>query len=378
MRANLIKVVCAIVILALASCTNESRTSYRGSRILNRQIESLDSIVVNADSVSGRGNFFMQDSSIYFADVYYASIFQYRATDGTFLSRHFGLGQGPNELSPFLYAYPFKGGRGDCFIVDNSMNMYSYKDNEYFLERKGRIDFGWDNVDKDNYDSPSVYGVMEMTDFGIDFTYMNDSTVLMPVNLVNRYLSNVDAKRYTKGHILAELNLKTMQVEKVVGRFPAIYKQKATPFFEFFQYALQKDTLYVSHAVDSLIYVYKYPDELLYTMGYEVPGVNRNYTIGYDSDISHFEKDIKEVGTNTGLMYIPEENLLLRTALKSFDSKQVYLQAYSGANLVLEVNMPDFFKLLGYFDKYIYGVKMIPTETEDGHMNFVFYRFKIE
>lgn len=366
------------ILLVSISCANSPENTYRGNRVLNRQVKQLDSVIVSADSTSGRGNFFMQDSSIYFADAYYASIFRYRAVDGAFISRHFTLGQGPNELSAFLYAYPFKRREGKCFIVDNSLNVYSYQENDFLLRRKGVVDFGWDKVQRDNYDSPSVYNVMEMSDFGINFTYLDDSTLLIPVSLVNRYFNDINSKRYEKGHILAELNTKNMRVRKVVGRFPSIYKEKPTPFFEFFKYVLRGDTLYVNHAVDPLIYVYKYPDELLYTMGYEVPNVNRNYTIGYDVGISHFKEDCKEVGVNMELVYIKEKDLLLRTVLKSFKTRQVCLQAYSGTNLVLEANMPDFFKFLGYYNNYFYGARMLPLETVDGRMSFVFYRFRIE
>lgn len=366
------------MLLISISCTSKHESLYRGNYRLSKQVGWLDSVIVSADSTSGRGNFFMQDSSIYFADAYYASIFQYRAIDGAFISRHFTLGQGPNELSAFLYAYPFKRGKGECFIVDNSLNVYSYQKNDFLLKEKGVVNFGWNKVQRDNYDSPSVYNVMEMSDFGINFTYLNDSTLLMPVSLVNRYLSDINSKRYEKGHILAELDTRNMQIRKVVGRFPSIYKEKPTPFFEFFNYVLRGDTLYVNHAVDSLIYVYKYPDRLLYTMGYEAPNVNRSYTIGYNADIFHFKEDCKRVGTNMGLIYIKEQNLLLRTVLKSFKSRQVCLQAYWGTDLVLEANMPDFFKFLGYYNNYFYGVKMLPLETADGRMSFVFYRFKIE
>lgn len=109
-----------------------------------------------------------------------------------------------------------------------------------------------------------------------------------------------------------------MKVKKVWGDFPNVYKQRPTPFFEFFQYAMNKDTLYVNHATDSLIYVYKYPNNLLYTVGYESSDVNRNYTVGYDVEMSNFKSDIRIVGVNSGLLYVPEKHLLFRTTLKEY------------------------------------------------------------
>ena len=79
---------------------------------------------------------------------------------------------------------------------------------------------------------------------------------------------------------------------------------------------MNKDTLYVNHATDSLIYVYKYPNNLLYTVGYESSDVNRNYTVGYDVEMSNFKSDIRIVGVNSGLLYVPEKTFIISDNIK--------------------------------------------------------------
>ena len=159
------------ILLISISCSNNMDAVHCGKRNIDQRVVMLDSFIVNADTISGRGNFFMQDYSIYFADSYYMSIFQYDLTSLSCVNRYLNKGRGPNELSSFLYAYPFKKGDGDWFLIDNSLGMYTYrKEDKRPLTYKGRLNFGWDNLSKDNYDSPSVYNLMEMTDFGIDFT----------------------------------------------------------------------------------------------------------------------------------------------------------------------------------------------------------------
>lgn len=111
---------------------------------------------------------------------------------------------------------------------------------------------------------------------------------------------------------------------------------------------------------------------------YEAPNTNRNYTVGYETDMAHFKEDAQQVGANIGLTYIKGDNLLLRTTLESFASGHVCLQAYAGSDLILESQMPDYFTLLGYSDGYYYGIRILPVETEKGDMNFILYRFKIE
>lgn len=359
------------------SCSENKLPVHKGKRMMSHQLSLVDSIMVDADATSGRGNFFMTDSFIYFADCYYMAVYQYKQ-DGVFVKRHFGKGQGPNELSSLMYSYPLMNSDDECFLIDQSNIMFSYNVNDYQLKRKGMLGFGWENVDKDNYDSPSVYNIMEMSDFGINMIALNDTLALMPVSFVNRLLGEVSVDRYQKGHILAELNLRTMKVEKVVGRLPMIYMDKPTPLFEFFQYDMSGDTLFVNHAVDSLIYVYKYPDQLLYTMGYEAEKVNRDYTIGYEIDMKLFTNDLKKVGSNIGLAYVSDENLLFKTVLESFSTGKTYLQAYKGNDLILETEMPPFFQFLGYKNGVIHGVRRKPLETADEYMYFIFYQYKLE
>ena len=370
---------CLIIgmLVSCISCSENQMSVHKGKRLMTHQLSLVDSVMVDADATSGRGNFFMVDSFVYFADCYYMALYQYKQ-DGTFVKRHFGKGQGPNELVSFMYSYPIKDSGGECFLIDPSNIMFSYNTDDYQLKKRGRLDFGWENVDKDNYDSPSVYNIMEMSDFGINMIALNDTLALMPVSFVDRLLGEVSVDRYHKGHVLAELNLRTMKVEKVVGKLPKIYLDKPTPLFEFFQYDMSGDTLFVNHAVDSLIYVYKYPDQLLYTMGYEVEKVNRDYTVGYEYDMKTFTGDLKKVGSNIGLSYVPEENLLFKTVLEGFSNRKTHLQAYKGSNLVLEAEMPPFFKFLGYKNGIVYGVRMLPLETEDEYMYFIFYQYKLE
>ena len=40
--------------------------------------------------------------------------------------------------------------------------------------------------------------------------------------------------------------------------------------------------------------------------------------------------------------------------------------------------MPPFFKFLGYENGIVYGVRMMPLETEDEYMYFIFYQYKLE
>ena len=65
-----------------------------------------------------------------------------------------------------------------------------------------------------------------------------------------------------------------------------------------------------------LIYVYKYPNNLLYTVGYESSDVNRNYTVGYDVECRTFKSDIRIVGVNSGFIICTGKTFIISDNIK--------------------------------------------------------------
>jgi len=278
-----------------------------------------------------------------------------------------------------MFAYPIRNKKGQCLIVDNSIMLHSFKQQDYELFHHGRINFGWNGVCKD-YDSPRAYNMMYLTDYGVDFYYLNDSIIIFPVNLIDRFVSEkeIESDRYDKLHIFGELNVNTMIVERITGKMPEIYHEKPIPNFESFRFAMRGDTVYVNHYVDSLIYVYLYPDELIYTMGFEGRDIDRNYTQTTELDEGKtFMKDYKTVGSSAGLDYVPETNMLIRTYVKERVMRKTGLQLYQNSNMLADIDVPNYFMFLGYNNGWYYGVRKLPLETEND-IRFVFYKFRIE
>lgn len=372
------KILYVALLSVLASCNSSDKVEHRGEIKPTMKVVELDSLVVPIDSLSGNGNFFLLDSCIYFADTQVGSIFGFSLKDGHLVSKDLKKGNGHNELPNFMYFYPFRNKPDLWWAVDASYFFYTYDRKGKVLTPHGRIDFEWNNMGTVDFESPSYYGIMEMTDYGIDFTYINDSLYIIPLKVMYRYIGDRSADAFTDGRIFGELNPRNMKVERVYGRMPEIYHERPNPILDYFHYDFKGDTLYVSHCVDSLIYVYKYPDKLLFTMGYEEEGFVRDYTVtdklGYN-----YRKDMETVGKHTSMKYVPETGLLLRTSLISgftYEKGITVLQAYKGEDLVLETSMPDYFQYLGYYNGKYYGVRHITLENDE-RMYFVFYCFDI-
>lgn len=158
-----------------------------------------------------------------------------------------------------------------------------------------------------------------------------------------------------------------MTVESVFGHYPELYKRHPMPQYEFFQYDIHEGILYTNHAADSLIYVYEYPDKLLYTIGYSCNGMNMDYTAttSLERDEDAFAKAFNKIGLNTGLLYVTDNNTLCRIYVKSLDSGESGMQIYKDDDLIADCPMPDSFQLLGYHGGSYYGACYTPLEEGD-------------
>jgi len=373
-------IIIASIIVLLNSCTyDKNEITHLGKNISNSQnvqIE-IDSIVIDAFYTSSQGNFFMKDSIITFADNYYARMFEFNCKNGELISQHFGLGEGPDEMLRFLYAYPIENDTS-VFVIDGNLSVTLFGETAHRLDKKGMLDFKWDDDPSRDYESPKAYNFMFMGDFGT-YIYNKDSMYIVPVSPMIKVLGydgNMGKDFYKKSHILGLVNKKTLEVEKVFGSFPEICNEIPTPHFDFFSYLIDGDKLYYNHPIDSLVYVYEYPDKLLYTFGYECKDINRSYTKSTSLEDEIYE-DYKKVGIVTEIKKFPESELFIRTYIKDMGTQKFGMQIYNSSHdLLADVEMPTYFKLLGYHDSYFYGVTMMPRETDENTF-YTFYKIKI-
>lgn len=382
-RYSIFYIYCLMILfIFMVSCKERVNVIHIGEKHSKFCFPDIDTIYVALDDASGIGNFYLRDTVITFVDAVNYKFYDLNF-EGHLLSSYFGKGHGKNELVAMRYAYPIENdslNRG--IIVDHNNVMTIFNIEKQNIIHRKQIDFGWDKKGwhLNQYRFPDIYNIMEFADFGISFYLLSDTTLLFPINIVNRMTKNpdkIDSRRYEDGAIFGKLDLTTMKVEEVLGKFPEIYKHNPMPEMEFFQYVVADNLLYVNHAVDSLIYVYQYPNNLQYTIGYECTGIDRSYTITkLTSQNEIFQNDIQRIGLNTGLVLCSENNTLCRTYMKKVATGTSGLQIYRNNNLLADVEMPAYFKLLGYHGGYYYGVRLIPLEDME-HTYIVLYRIQI-
>jgi hypothetical protein len=365
--------------LILTGCeVKQGAIRHEGEKILLPESDlQIDSIVIDATYTSGDGNFFMIDSVITFADRYYATMFDYDRSTGYLIGRHFELGRGENELSNFLYAFPVQNDTV-IYVVNRNLMVTSYNPDAHHLTDNGMINFNWKNRPNQNYESPQNYNLMTNS-LDIHFHRLNDSSMIIPVNIITSYTApdgKITKKHYREGRVFGLLNTNTMTVDSVFGRFPRLYMEKSMPYMESFSYLVKGDSIFVNFAADPLIYVYKYPDQPLFTIGHEGKEINREYPVStFISD--DYYSDYEKMGSNMEITYFDETRRLFRTYIKSWKSKRCGMQVYDeGYNLIHDVEVPSSFKIVGYRHPYYYAVASFPEETEE-NTYFKFYRFTL-
>lgn len=363
------------------SCHNTVKISHRGANKSQMCNISIDTIKIPLRDASGWGCFYMEDSVITFADEITCTFMDFNL-NGELITSYFTKGRGKNEilaLSSVSPIYNDRQRRG--IIIDNNNSVTIFDRESKDILQKGQLDFGWGSLKQREYGIPGLYNIMQLSDFGLSVFMESDSVLVIPVSIINRMTKDptmIESDRYEKGAIFGRLDLSSMKVTDVFGHFPEIYKENPMPHLESFNYIVSGDTMYVNHIVDSLIYVYEYPDRLVYTLGYECSDINRDYTVTKKISTGEIAKeDMKHAGMNSGLYYSEDTGILCRTYMRSLNTGASGMQMYKGVNLIADLEMPQYFKLLGYYDGYWYGCRIIPLENMDT-TSLVLYKMHID
>lgn len=373
---RVVRVITLLICILLVFSCSKRKIVHIGSRDCSEKCLKWETIDIKPDtiSISWNGNFFISMGRLCFADTYYCRLYQFDIESGHFIGMSLGKGHANNEIPDFMYAYPVKNHDELVCFINSSMYMHVFNNRTSKIERKGKIDFGWENIESDNYDSPSIYGIMELTDFGIDIYETENHKLLFPLSMVDRSIKN-PRERFSKGKIWGVFDSEKFKIEKVFGNYPPIYEDVPTPGFNFFSYSRNDSLYYVSHAIDSMIYVRNSSGEMIHSFGYDCPIADRKYSKSKDIfESATFEKDLEHVSLNTGLDYIPETNMIIRTICLNMQEPRTCVQVYDAKtfNLVNETHVNGVYRYLTYRDGKYIGINLYSDENRS------IYSFTIE
>ena len=341
---------------------------------------SLDTIYLEHVTSSYNGDIQIYKDSIYFIDYRFGWVFIFN-NKGKFISRKLGQGRGPKEIPiKSISGYcllrnggiVFIGSTLDGYYFDQNWNMLSF----FRIDRTGTKNWKQDNLTPEN---PYTYTM----DYE-NLTIRSDPAskyLFIPVYAEQKNFNPFMAKYYKESRMIEKVRIQDGVVVDLFGRrSPEYLKYRYLPQYSFisFDIAHSDYVFYVTHEIDSLIYVYDKKFQLIKTFGSAGKAMNTNYNEIDHVDWMEFQRlffiERPKHGYYSYLEYVDETGLLFRSYKKSDSNSFDGLQIYKNDSLIGDMKVPKNFIVKGYIKPYYYSGPYIDEE----HETVMLYRFKLE
>lgn len=382
-------------ILACSSENYKKETLFSANPVAKKNIwfESLQLEAIQLDSIASSyvGIISIGKDSIRFIDKKYNWIFVFDK-NGKFYNRHLGKGRGAHELPLFGIKFYCRTPEGGYFFIGGSYRCH-YLTGSY--ERVNSYVMNWNSntpvkllqekpypANSKSYSLAYYFGRIKSTDNYIFLPLIGASP---PYGVFN-ISTDIYAK---KGRILAKMKRETGVFKDIIGRLSPIYSNnEAVRLFPFFFFdIINKNKIAITYAVDSLIYIFDLNFKTNYaSFGFSGKNMDDDYIIipsTENEDIleSYAQKQLRERGYYTSLIYIEERDMYFRGYTKGGDSKTDGLQIYKDYTLIADVSVPEVakfngihtFRVTGYIDPYFYSNAFINAKTGE----IILYRFRV-
>ena len=349
-------------------CNRKSNTADNSQ--LSHQVKiMLDSIQLDHVNSSYVGNVILFNDTLYFIDYSFGWVYMFNS-DGTFLSRTLGQGNGPHEI-------PIKGISSCCFLpngdkifIGSTLDGYLFNqdwnlEKSFFIDRSENGHFTQDHLTPEN---PFSYT--------LDYEHLtmrsdpSSKYLFVPVYAEQKNFNPYTRQYYKESRLLEQIDLEDGRIIDLLGRrSPEYLKYHYIGQYAFFSFDItRRGTFYITHEIDSLIYVYNNKFQLLSTFGRSGTMMNTDYIEADHFDLMTFRKlyfiEKPKHGYYSYLEYIDGTGLLFRSYKKSEASKSDGLQIYRNKILIADISVPKDFKVIGYKKPYYYSGPYIDEEQE--------------
>jgi hypothetical protein len=301
--------------------------------------------------------------SIYYTDSKFCWVFSF-GKDGSVGTRHLGRGAGPSELPTGKIAGSVFLDSCRHFFVGMSHDCYIY-DRHYRMDKRYRIDIGRPDYNL-TYDNPVSYmlnyGELVMRYFNgyLYYTAHTEKEGLW-------YYENPE-ESIANEHIIAKMNIHNGKLEELLGWVSPFYTPSkhifhlATPYFDIDK----QGHFHITYALDPLIYTYDKDFSPLTAFGYEGKRMNKKYSSSaVENDYrTAWLADKAKCGYYTGLEYIDEIGMLLRTYTRGEKEPCDGLQIYRNETLIGDVDIPKGMTVIGYIEPFVYGAAINEDNEE--------------
>ncbi len=336
----------------------------------------LEAVVLDSVESSHVGLISIEQDSIFFIDQVLCEVFSFDI-NGTFHSKHLGKGRGPGEYSGGKIQAYCKLPGGSRFFLDGTLNKNIFDENWQRIEQF-RTSWRRDHLDPVNPDPTDPYLYSHEWEKLIIRPF-SENEILIPIYSEHKNFNVFIDGYYQEGRIFYVFDIKNQDFVNLLGRrSPEYLNYKYIPHHSFFSYDIDSEgNFYISHEIDSLIYVYDSDFNPLYTFGISGSDMDTDYQEVPRRDIKkmrelYFE-DRPLRGWYNEVEYFEETEILFRSYKKSGDSPYDGLQIYHKNVLIGDIDVPEDFVVKGYIEPYYYSSADI--DVEKGEIKI--YRFKL-
>lgn len=291
-------------------------------------------------------------------------------------------GEAPNE-SPKIQTF-----------ASNGKRHFFFQGYTYWIFNES-----WETVSKNNYEfyntedldeiqstpSTDMIGIYEVK-YWENQPIIFDNHIWINIESTNPSLNLVMHEEYYKsGRLVAEVNIKSGQIERILGRKSPQYQNYAyLPHYDYHYISRYGDSFLINFEIDSLIYV---ADENLIPKAY-FGAQGRNMDISYrqvntvDDWGSYWYFARVKKGFYKHIYSDSERNLIFRSyhlgnkndVFENIGDNPKRLQIYKNFTLVGDVEVPKFFKIIGKIGGYYYADGSVENPDNE---EIVLYRFKL-
>jgi len=369
-----------IVTLTIVCCSRDQQMEYEdyfkvkaeGKRNISIAQIKLDTIRLEHINTSYTGQLQISDSALYFIDSRFCWVYVFDA-NGNLLLRKLGQGNGPGEV-PVSYIEAF------CFLPKNeklilgSTSDYYLINSQWELESTNVLKLDYNTVRVDPMD-PATYTYA----FNLFVHPDSKGNIYVPIHAESEQFNFCQRPYYTESRILLKIDYDSNIVKEVIGRrSPEYLNYNFLGHHSFFNFDIDnKDNFYISHEIDSLIYIYNSDFRPVKAFGSKGKNMNTDYKELPTLDIKKFRdlyfNDRPNRGYYTWIRYFSDRDLLFRSYKKNSSTPYDGLQIYKDDTLIGDIDVPKNFNVIGYINPYFYSCAYIDEVNEEIKV----YRFKI-
>jgi len=376
-------VLCFIIsVFALHACNGEFHSEYanlphKGQKDITIISLNADTLFLDASSTSFEGQWYLHDGRFIFADYSLIGVREFDL-NGNFVARHIQKGRGTNEWhSPFVSITYSKGdliGIDGSWIIQVFDSLYQRRYSPYTL----LSDIYYDEQDWNKLLRKPNVETTHMYSFNLDsraLSVLGDNLIIPVVTEhidYNGYYGSSRKDFWEKSYIYLMVDYNSQKTGNKFGKYPPIYQTKNIPAFSIYSFDQLKSQLFTSFAADSLIYIHDQNGKLIYSFGYDAPGMKRDYpeTESFEEFTKVFRDHLKRHSYYT---QIKVADPYIFRCFKREEDLGYGMQIYKDYDLIGEILMKERLVMLGVYENVYYGVLPVNYETE----LFRIIRFKL-